>query len=192
METFPTAVIPGYPYSIKATWKTRVTDFEGGKEQRRQVWAFPKRTVTIACPVITQDQMKVLWQFYQQCKGAYEVFWYIDKIKEYWYAEYVAVGDGAIEVFDIPGKECNQASIKVYVDAEELLEGWDFISGGGQAGADRISFDSGYIPELGQVVTVDFYGYLRLRVRFAEDKLERNIFALTLYNGQMMLSEARE
>lgn len=68
---------------------------------------------------------------------------------------------------------------------------WDFISGGGTEGADRIQFTSGNLPANGALITSDLNGYLRIKGRFNEDSLNEELFEVDLYRMEVKILEVQ-
>lgn len=187
METFPTSILSSYPLPLETEFKTLVTDFESGKEQRRKRWAFPKRSVGLRFDSLSPDGFKTLWEFYQARSGAYEAFNYIHPIADYWYGEKLGVGNGSQTTFDLPGVETAETSVVVYKDGVSSAFTW--VSGGGEAGSDRVTMST--VPAPGAVLTADFYGRLRIVARFAQDKLGKELFEYLLYRSEIRLAEVR-
>ena len=185
MSTFPESPAPIYPLIVEPEWRTLTSDFDGGGEQRRQKQLFPKYNVTVSYGALSESDMQTLWDFYMARKGAYEAFYIYDLallagIAPNHDGQYAGTGNGSTEVFDIPGR--STSSHTVYVDGVEQTITTDYVilTGGGESSADRIDFVSP--PSAGEVITVDFTGYLRIRARFAEDKLPRSLFMTVLFN----------
>lgn len=191
MNQFPTSPIPVYPLDITGEWKTLSTDFESGRQQRRQVWTFPRRSIKLEFDAITQVQADTLWNFYNTCKGAYDPFWFFDPTKDSsgnWHSytgEYVGRGDGVTTIFELPSK--STTALTVYVNGTSTSV--TFNSGVGDAGVDDIQFSSA--PAAGSTITADFTGQIRYRVRFAEDKLSKSLFIFMLYKIGINLQEVR-
>jgi len=163
-----------------------VTDFESGSEQRRKVWSFPKRRVQLAFNVITQSDLRQIWQFFSDRNGSYEEFDFYIPYQEYWYNEYLGTGPG--DVFDLKSKNTDVATVTVYNDGAEV--GYSFLEGGGQYGSDRI--DLTVAATDGEVISADFYGQMKLTSRFEQDQLGFEIFTWLLYNNQINIVEAKE
>ena len=185
MEIFPEILIIAYPLPIRGQWKTDITDFKSGKEQRNKVWPFSKKRVPLNCKHLKQDEMADLWKFYQLRSGAHEAFWFVAPLADYWYNEYVGRGDDSTTIFDLPSKETEEESVEVFVDGGSTSI--TFLEGGGQAGADRIQFSAA--PSEGAVITADFKGRLRLKARFAVDDLTKELFSLLAFSAQLELQE---
>lgn len=179
MATFPEDPIPSFPLNIEPEWITLVRQVDTGGEQRKQKSLFPKYNVTVQYDVLTQSEMQTLWDFYQARKGAYDAFYIFDLVAMNHDGQYAGTGDGATEIFDIPGRSTSAQS--VYLDGllQTLTTDYVILTGGGESNADRIDFVSP--PTAGAIVTVDFTGYLRMRVRFLNDKLPRELFSVLLF-----------
>ena len=187
METFP-SLYYGFPLPLEEEFKTRISDFESGQEQRQRCWAFPRRTVNLESRNNPQTEINALWKFYRERYGAYEAFWFVMPTNDDYYNEYVGRGDGLTKTFDLPSIGTAPASLTVYVDGgdTEVL----FVSGGGQASSDRITFSAA--PDEGALITADFYGRLRLYARFGQDKLTRELFSVLLYNASLEIREIKQ
>lgn len=179
IETYPATPIPSYSSILDHEFRTLISDFESGKEQRRTMWRFPKRTFALIYKALamTESQRDALYEFFQNRRGPYESFWFFDFIKKKWVDQYVGYGDSATDIFDLPSKDSEEWP-KIYVAGSEKTRAthWNFISGGGGGGSDRIQFIGGNIPTTGQLITADFSGNLRIKGRFKDPKLTEEIF----------------
>jgi hypothetical protein len=218
MAVFPTTPKPVNPVIIEPEWKTLISEFDGPKEQRRQAWVYPKYNSTLQYHTLTAADMQILWAFYMARRGALYEFWFFDPAPSIGLVtshvdQYVVVGDGLTEIFDLPGKDTSSRTI--YIDGDEQTSGFSYLTGTGDGGADQISFagsdvridrdgntrvtrdesvrvirsggGSGGPPYLGAILTCDFTGALRIRSRFAVDKLSRESFFSRLYNCGIQL-----
>lgn len=192
MNVFPEELIPTYPLSLSTEWKTRKTDFEtGAKEQRRQVWTFPRRSLDLKFTPLTQAKLDTLWNFFNQQKGSFEPFWYFLPTKNSdgaWHSytgEYVGKGNGSSVIFELPGR--STTSQTAYVNG--AVTAGTVLGGSGDAGVDRIQFAAA--PANGATITVNFTGQLRLRSRFGEDKMTRELFEWALYSVGLQVLEVR-
>jgi len=260
MSLFPTTPVPSYPIEIGQEFKTAVSDFQSGKEARRQIWTFPKRTINLKFDVLTQANTDTLWNFYFQRKGAFIAFWYfwpLQNVGGGWPSctgEYVGRGvarkfsggtvtggpfasgetitqtgtaatflyvgndatflymtdvsgtpngtglltggtsaatytptttTAAQTIFELPSK--STTGLTVYVNGTST--GVTFLSGGGDEGVDRIQFATA--PAHGALITADFTGQQRFRMRFKEDMGSKSLFLSVLYNMGLALQEVR-
>ena len=183
MATFPESnPSPQYPLIVEPGFNTLISGFDGGGEQRRQKLMYPKYNVIVNYSGMSLSGAKTLWEFYLARKGAYEAFYIYDLILLLGHSfnhvgQYCGTGDGSTTIFDIPGR--STSSRTVYVDGVDETSNVSFLTGGGSSNSDRIEFSSA--PASGGVVTIDFTGFLRMRVRFWEDKLPRELFVRKLY-----------
>ena len=184
MSTYPESPLPIYPLIVEPEWKTLVSGFDGGGEQRRQKQLFPKYNVVVNYDALSEADMQTLWDFYMARKGAYEAFYIYDltllaSMSLDHIGQYCGTGDAATEIFDIPGR--STSSQAVYVDGvlQTITTDYVILTGGGESSSDRVDFVSP--PAAGEVITVDFTGFLRIRARFAEDKLSREMFMTNLF-----------
>lgn len=183
MATFPeSSPSPRYPLVVEPEFNTLISGFDGRGEQRRKKSLYPKYNVTVKYDNISVAEAKTLWEFYIARSGAYEAFYIYDLalLLEHSFnhvGEYCGAGDGSTTIFDIPGR--STSSRTVYSDGVDVTSNVSFLTGGGSSNSDRVQFNTA--PTAGKIITIDFTGYLRMRVRFLEDKLSREIFIYNLY-----------
>jgi uncharacterized protein (TIGR02217 family) len=185
MSTFPEDPKPIYPLVITPRFNTVVSGMDSGSEERTAKWLFPKYDTTVKYHGLSASDVQILWNFYLSRKGAYEAFYIYDlallaSIAKSHVGQYVATGDGATDTFDIPGR--STSSHTVYIDNVEqtVTSDYSISYGGGASGSDQVVFVSA--PAEGEVVTVDFTGYLRIRCRFAQDNLSFDLFQTVLFS----------
>ena len=189
MSTWPEEnPTPRYPLHTEIEYNTLISNFDGGKEQRRQKLLYSRYNVEIRYNAISKTEAQTLWNFYVARAGAYESFYVYDLalLLQHSFAhtgQYVGTGDGSTTIFDIPGR--STSSRTVYLDNVEQTSGITYLTGGGASSADRIQFSAA--PTSGEIITVDFAGHLRMKVRFAEDKLTRENFVYKLYSYGIQL-----
>lgn len=184
MATFPESPIPIYPLIVEPEWKTLISGFDGGGEQRRQKQLFPTYNVSVQYDALSASDTQILWDFYMARKGAYEAFYVYDLALMAGIAlnhdgQYVGTGDAATDIFDIPGRSTSSQSVYIDNVLQTITTDYSILTGGGESSSDRIDFVSP--PAAGAVITVDFTGFLRIRARFAEDKLPRELFMTILF-----------
>lgn len=184
MAEYPALPRPIDPVSITPTWKTIIKDADSSKEQRRQKWSFPKYDVQIRYGTINpRSAMQIIWDFYMARKGAAEAFSYFPRYTGAHKAQYVGYGDGATVILDLPGKSTSSQAI--YIDGALQGAGYSILTGGGGEDSDRVQFDAP--PAVGELLTCDFTGYLRIRCRFAEDKMTEDHFFRTCFTTGIKL-----
>ena len=173
---------PVYPLIVTPRWKTDIVELGGGNEQRRAAWLFPKFDVVVNYYGLTAAHAQTLWQIYMARKGAYEPFYIYDLtvITSLTFAQatplYCATADGTTTIYDIPGR--GTSSQTIYVDGVEDGSA-SVLSGGGDGGSDRASW--GTAPAEGSIISATFTGYLRMKVRFEQDALSREMFDYQLF-----------
>jgi len=218
MEIYPSDPGPSYSYVTDHEFRTIVSDFESGAEQRRKMWRFPKRTFALIYRVmeLTAAKRDAIYEFYANRKGSYEPFWFFDFIERHWVDEFVSYGDGSEPAFDLPSKDTLTTYLddenpsgaynglplyeeqydsvpKIYVNSalKAFNTHWFFISGGGSGGADRIHFTPDNTPSVGQLITADLKGRLRIKGRFRDDKLTEELFTVGLENISISVYEVK-
>lgn len=184
MAKFPVDPVPQYPLQITQNWKTIISTFDGGQEQRRRKLDFATYDVTLTFSALTQDEVDTLWAFYTAQGGAFNEFYFFVPYIETHVGLFVGVGDGTKEIFDIPG--VIDGTTKIYFDGiEQAAAGYDLLVGGGVEGSDRVDFDTA--PGAGVVISCDFTGYQRIRCRFSEDRMTKERFEAAIFKTGLNL-----
>ncbi len=175
----PTTVNPSYSISITARWKTVVSQYDSGRQQRRQKQVQDIYDANIKYNRLTLANMGILWDFYQSCRGSlYDFYLYdLEENRRAWTDLYVGIGDGATITFDLPGKNTSSRSIKF--NGSTQTSGISYSTGTGAESADTVTFT--IAPAAGVIVTASFTGDLRIKCHFKEDKLTRENFAYRLF-----------
>lgn len=65
---------PQYVFSYGPSYKTSITEFDSGKEQRRQKWASPRHRFHLVYNAITKAQADLMVAEFDANKGAYTSF----------------------------------------------------------------------------------------------------------------------
>jgi len=89
---FPTTPIPSYTYSISSGYKTLVSKYDSGVEQRRSLIRFPYRSFNLIYKYLSDANRITLQNFFTNRKGQSEGFWFVDFRKSKWVDEYVGRG----------------------------------------------------------------------------------------------------
>lgn len=188
---FPLAIHMEYPLEVEAEYATIVNTFGGEnyrEEIRRSLHAFPARRVGITAANLLRTEIKDLWDFYVARKGAWEAFHFFLPTMDYWTGELAAIQTVAGTLtFDIPSMDTDAPSLIVYDDGTPTAI--TFSGSTGENGADQVIF--GGAPAVGSIITADLYGKLRMKMRFAEDKLTKSMIELLLYKYKVELMEVR-
>jgi hypothetical protein len=119
MATFPSTPTPAHPIEVTAEDKTYITPFQLGQEQRRQIWAFPRRHISLRYPPLSKASINILWDFFKTVNGRKDVFWFFWTISDVYINEWVGRGDGSTRLFDLPAKETVEGTLAVYVGGSE-------------------------------------------------------------------------
>jgi hypothetical protein len=80
MANYPTSPKPSYSVVKDINYKTLISNFENGAEQRRNKWSQGKLSFSLVYKILTAAQMTILWDFYIARKGSFESFTYTDVI----------------------------------------------------------------------------------------------------------------
>jgi len=184
MAQYPTSPAPQIPYELTSNWKTIVSAFDSGVEQRRQKQTYPKYDVSLIYNALTVASFATLWNFYHARAGAFEAFYFYTLETTDWDGLFVGTGDDATVTFDIPG--ISTTNTLIYNNGT-LVDSGDYtlLTGGGTESSDRITFDTA--PAANAIITCDFTGYMRIRCRFEDDKMTKQGFAGALYRTGLKL-----
>lgn len=196
MEVYPATPIPSFSLITDHKFRTLVTDFESGIENRRSLWRFPKRIFSLKYNLLIMSaaERDTIYEFIQNRLGSYESFWFFDPKLRKWIDEYIGYGDGATATFDLPSKTTtDDATLKIYVAGVLKIDtvDYDFVSGGGAGGSDRITFIAGHIPAVGALITSDFNGYLRIKGRFQDDGFNEEYFTVNFVKTGVIINEVK-
>lgn len=183
MAYYPETPAP-QEYEITPVYSTLVTEMGSGNEQRKKRWSYPKYNAAIRYDreELDIDDMQILWDFYMARKGAYEGFYFFDHyVNMLHYGQYVGTGDDETVIFNIPGRStfATPASRSLYITAlngtkDEVISGITWGDGTGEGSCDQVTFDTA--PAEGEIITIDFKGYLRFYCRFERDDMSRSTF----------------
>lgn len=174
MSTYPDLDSVSYPFILTPNFNTLVTNFNGGGEKRRQKLLYPIYNIQVNYKYLTVIDAKTLYEFYMARSGMYESFYIFDYAEKLLHTfihkdQYCGTGNDDTTIFDIPGKSTSSQTI--YVAGVDTTSTSTVLVGGGSSDSDRIEFNTA--PATGSIITIDFAGYLRMKVRFADDKLAR-------------------
>jgi len=187
MVSFPD-ISPQHPEDINLEFLTLVTEFDNGEENAKQKRLFPRRKIKLRFAGKSIAEARTLWTFYIARGGKFGTFNYFSPFSNVYAGEYVATGDGTTASFNLPSKLA--ADFSVYIDGVEQTENVDYIftASGGADGADLLSFiDSVRIPEIGERITFDFTGILKIKCRFADDFMNFQTFYNRIVNSELTL-----
>jgi len=105
LQVYPSIPKPFYSYIVDHQFRTSLTDFDSGTEQRNMRWRFPKRTFINVYKLMAFSaiQRDAIYEFFQNRSGSYDLFWYFDFQDRKWVDQYVGRGDGVTQTYDVPG-----------------------------------------------------------------------------------------
>ncbi len=168
----------GYPCVIQTDFKTIVSEFAGGNEQRRRLLRFPKRVVSLTYKNISQADRNIISNYFRTYYGAYGnstggLFYFFDQAQRAWQDEYVGRGDTGQVAFEIHSRLTSTDTIVMYIAGTSTGGAITATSTTGTEGATVVTLTTA--PATGALITCDFTGYLRAKVRFAEDGFREEI-----------------
>jgi hypothetical protein len=145
-------------FSDQAQFKTDLSTFDNGKEQRRSRWASNRISYGFSFPNAVDEQIDEIWDFYVDRKGSWESFYLaVPPGQTHW--ENVS---GAGSVTLSAATKPSPLNITVYITGA-LYSDWTYSED-----TKQITFGSNQTG----MVHVDFYEMAL--VRFAEDIYSRN------------------
>jgi len=182
MAVFPTDPVPSYEQVVKQKFRTVISLFDSGNEQRRAKWTAPRYDISLQFNALTLTEANTLWNFYSARQGSYEAFYYFvgeaDNKSYSLSSEYVATADGASSAFNLPCKHSTITAI-YYNGSPQSTSAWSISSTNGANGEDILHTVGA--PSSGAVITVSGDGHLKVRCRFANDEMSRSLFEYNLY-----------
>jgi len=89
LQVYPAYPVPSYSYLVEEGYKTLISEFDSGAEQRRMLLRFSKRTFILNYLNNNQSDRDIVRSFFRKHKGASIPFWYFDCEKRKWTDEYL-------------------------------------------------------------------------------------------------------
>lgn len=80
METYPSGPPASYVFTGAIQFKTLISAFENGVEQRRKKWGQGKPSFSLIYDVLTSSEMDILYDFYVARSGSYEAFYFVNPV----------------------------------------------------------------------------------------------------------------
>ena len=184
MSYYPETPVPQYPLIISPRWRTTINSMDTGVEERTKKWVFAQYDVVVQYNALSSTDVKTIWDFYMAREGAYEAFYIYDLsliagMNKTHTKQYVGTGDGSTVTWSLPGRSLSSQIVSannVVVDSGD----YTITPTTGGTVPDSITFDTA--PDTGDIITITFSGYLRIRCRFAEDSMPFELFTTTLTN----------
>ncbi len=187
LEVFPEEPGPVFSVIDEQEFRTNITNFKSGKENRASLDRFPRRTAKTLYDNLTVSEINTLWNFFRARRGQWQAFLWFHYIQYTWIDEFIAQADGILSTFDLPAKNTDQGALIVYVNSTPTAV--TLLTGGGDGGADRIHF--AVLPAAGSLITGDIKGQLRMRMRFVNGKMSRERFEVSLHKTGLDLIEEK-
>lgn len=72
MTSYP--FTPSRITNVQTEYKTNITQFENGVEQRSPAWVKPKKTFAISQKYLNPTSLATLEEFFDSCRGSYSPF----------------------------------------------------------------------------------------------------------------------
>ncbi len=191
-QVYPDDPRPAYVFTGSQSFSTGIVEI-GSTEQRRIKQLYPKHNFTLLYDKLSNSELETFWEFYRRRWGPGDSFWYFDHRGRFyetnWYFEFIAVADGILSIFDIPGILGVTDTITVFQNSVPLVRDTDYqvLIGGGSGNADRIEFLIAP-PVAGAQLACDFEGRIRVMSRFTDDEMTFEWFAASLFNSGLELT----
>jgi hypothetical protein len=181
IEIFP-AVTTDYPVRIKKTYDDIENVFGGNvlvvKRQR-----FPIRIVTLPLSSMTINDLATIDDFFTDRAGSYDPFWWFDLQVRHTKDEYVGYGTGAEATLDLHSKSTvSNATLVLRSNGTPISK--TLSVGTGLGAADQVIFTT----TLGNLVTADYWGKLRLKLRLPKE-FEFSWYKHLRYQADLILTE---
>ncbi len=170
----PRVIAPANPEAVEIGFRTLISEFATGAEQRRRTRLFPRRNVPLKYNHIDPSDARTLWQFFIDRAGSWQAWNYFVYQSNSYEQEYVGTGNGTQTAWNCPSRDA--LSVSVYIDTAIQTEGtnYEFTARGGADGADLLTFTTP--PPVGSFVTMSFTGTLKIRGVFADDRMSYETF----------------
>jgi len=189
MAAFPNSPVPSYEQVVKQKYRTLISIFDSGNEQRRAKWTSNRYDITLQYNALTSTQADTIWDFFKSRQGSYEAFvYFVGEAEDKSYSlssEYVATADGASSAFNLPCKHSTITAV-YYNGSLQSTTAWSKSSTNGPDNEDILHTVGA--PSSGTVITISGNGHLKVRCRFANDELSRSLFEKNLYKMQVELT----
>lgn len=171
MAQFPTG-IPISKITLVPIFTTISHTSDSGIEVRRKKRAFAQFDVMVDFHPMTKANMQTLYDFYMARSGSYEAFYIYDVVTMDHDSLLVGTGDGSTVTFDIPGKSTSSQTVYVngIVQTNNVTVFYNY--GSGAESSDQVTFSSA--PSIGDILSCNFTGFLRVRCRFMDDTFTRD------------------
>jgi hypothetical protein len=164
------------PLSLTLDSRTLITKFEGeGQEKRRQKWTVKRRRVELEYVFMTQDETRVLLQFWEDRKGAFEAFTFFYPNVDTYAKEFVGTASVGAAVLRLPARSLTVGEPFILYRNGIVEDLGDY------AVVDHIGPDGEAVATLinpaveGDRFDFSFTGELGMRMRFETNSMELEI-----------------
>lgn len=180
---FPLA--PDFVYEPSDKFRTILSEFESGKEQRRAMWSSALAQFLVRKQFVSKADSDTLRAFFKARQGSFDYFWFDNPDDDQVTDEVVGTGNGVTTVFNLakyPVQTGAASTFKVNgVPASATLSNDNVLFKG------KVTFATAPANGAGILGTYKFY-YV---VRFLEDVLIRKLTSFQLYDFEAKLMEVR-
>lgn len=176
---------PEFGLDESLEFRSNITESPDGKEFRDNLWDYGIREYKLTCRYLTKDVTDYIWNFYTARKGRYDYF-LVKILTEYQIeSENVGTANGVtatfnLNVFPVDTTANHSCTVNGVANTNYTL------SNNFTTEVSSITFNP--IPAVGTIL-VSYENYFK--VRFAEDKLTRQLVAYQLLHTGMTLREVR-
>ncbi len=101
METYPTSPTIQFVFTQKMGFKTLISNFENGYEQRRKKWAHGKHSFSVKYDTLTLAEVDTLYDFYVARNGSHEAFYFANPVDTVTYTVRFADDEMSLDVFTL-------------------------------------------------------------------------------------------
>ncbi|MBI4227671.1 MAG: DUF2460 domain-containing protein [Candidatus Omnitrophica bacterium] len=183
-DVFP--LTPDFVYEPGDRFRTLVSEFESGKEQRRALWSAGLAQFLVRKRFVSSADIAALRAFFKARKGAYDYFWFDDPSDDQATNEAIGMGTGAQTVFTLARYPVQAAAgaFTMRVNGTPVSAALSNDNVNLQA---KVTF--AVAPASGAAVAGDYKFYYV--VRFTDDLLVRQLTSFNLHDVETKLQEVR-
>ena len=186
MSYNPLTLSPEFGLEEIVKFKTLITEFEDGTEQRRSKWAYPLREYRLNLKWYSETNMDTIWDFYIARKGAYDTFWVLIPTEYQVTLEGIGTGNGATKAFQLDEFPVNTTAATFTLYADGVAKDGSLANNTTTEIA-TATFDAA--PDADDPLTASYQFYFQ--VRFADDDMTRSLMAYQLLHAGLKLVEVR-
>ena len=169
-------IVECYLSTRSTEWKTEISEFEDGTEQRRQKWPNNRREFGLRLDPWTDQKALEVRDFFNARKGRFEVFNFYWNI--FW--QYQDTGDGGTKVYTLHEASYIALSTAMYLDGVATTAYAETTPASGV-----ITFDANVGN--GVIIRADYKHSIEMR--FVNDKMTFTEFSLALHRGELPVIE---